>query len=117
MLRALQERFGLKTHRETREVPAWALTVAKGGLKLQKEEIEVDPTRPCWGSAAQTKEWHGLLVLNCSMRRSNLSIRRLCRLQRSAVLRPPCGAIRGRYGTQRNTIDGVSVKMAAIARR
>ena len=30
----LEERFKLKIHHETREVPAYALTVAKGGLKL-----------------------------------------------------------------------------------
>ncbi len=35
MLRALlEDRFQLKTHRETRQVPVYALTVAKGGLKL-----------------------------------------------------------------------------------
>jgi uncharacterized protein (TIGR03435 family) len=31
----LEDRFKLKLHRETREVPAYALTVAKGGPKLQ----------------------------------------------------------------------------------
>lgn len=31
----LEERFHLKTHRETREVPVYIMTVAKGGLKLQ----------------------------------------------------------------------------------
>jgi uncharacterized protein (TIGR03435 family) len=36
MLRALlEERFRLKFHRETREVPICSLTVAKSGLKLQ----------------------------------------------------------------------------------
>ncbi|MGA2072611.1 MAG: M56 family metallopeptidase [Terriglobia bacterium] len=36
MLRALlEERFRLKTHREPREMPVYAMTVAKGGLKLQ----------------------------------------------------------------------------------
>src|SRR5262249_47372554 len=30
----LEDRFKLKIHRETREVPAYALTVAKGGIKL-----------------------------------------------------------------------------------
>jgi len=36
MLQALlEDRFQLKTHRETREVPVYELTVAKGGPKLQ----------------------------------------------------------------------------------
>src|SRR5262249_10312566 len=36
MLRALlEERFHLKTHRATEEVPMYALTVAKGGLKIK----------------------------------------------------------------------------------
>jgi uncharacterized protein (TIGR03435 family) len=37
MLRALlKDRFQLKAHRETKEVPVYALTVAKGGPKLQR---------------------------------------------------------------------------------
>jgi uncharacterized protein (TIGR03435 family) len=36
MLRSLlEERFQLKLHRETKEVPVYALTVAKGGAKLR----------------------------------------------------------------------------------
>jgi uncharacterized protein (TIGR03435 family) len=36
MLRALlEDRFQLKTHHETREIPVYELTVAKGGFKLQ----------------------------------------------------------------------------------
>jgi uncharacterized protein (TIGR03435 family) len=36
MLQAiLEDRFGLKSHRETREVPVYALTAPKGGIKLQ----------------------------------------------------------------------------------
>ncbi len=31
----LEERFRLKTHREAREMPVYAMTVGKGGLKLQ----------------------------------------------------------------------------------
>jgi uncharacterized protein (TIGR03435 family) len=31
----LEERFRLQTHRETREVPVYAMTVGKGGLKVQ----------------------------------------------------------------------------------
>jgi uncharacterized protein (TIGR03435 family) len=33
--RLLEDRFKLKVHRETREMPVYALTVAKGGLKIQ----------------------------------------------------------------------------------
>jgi uncharacterized protein (TIGR03435 family) len=36
MLQALlEERFRLKTHRETREMPVYSMTVGKGGLKVQ----------------------------------------------------------------------------------
>jgi uncharacterized protein (TIGR03435 family) len=39
MLRALlEDRFKMKVHRETREVPVYALTVAKGGPKLQRAQ-------------------------------------------------------------------------------
>ena len=31
----LEERFRLKTHREMREMPVYAMTVGRGGLKLQ----------------------------------------------------------------------------------
>jgi uncharacterized protein (TIGR03435 family) len=40
----LAERFGLKLHREQREMPVFALTVAKGGPKLQKSAL--DPAAP-----------------------------------------------------------------------
>jgi uncharacterized protein (TIGR03435 family) len=32
----LEDRFKLKTHRETREIPVYALTVAKGGIKFPR---------------------------------------------------------------------------------
>ena len=41
MLQALlADRFNLKIHRETKEMPVWALVVAKGGPKLQKADVE-----------------------------------------------------------------------------
>ena len=49
----LQERFNLKFHQETRELPIYALLVAKGGPKLTKGEPDnpvgpkfPDPSRP-----------------------------------------------------------------------
>ena len=46
MLRALlEDRFQLKLHRETREIPVYALTVAKGGLKLHALEPGSCPPR------------------------------------------------------------------------
>jgi len=49
MLRSLlEDRFQLKLHRETKELPVYALTVAKSGLKLQPPKeggcIPVDPS-------------------------------------------------------------------------
>jgi uncharacterized protein (TIGR03435 family) len=50
MLQALLvDRFGLKVHRETRIVPAYALTVAKSGPKLQRAKegcTPIDPAKP-----------------------------------------------------------------------
>lgn len=48
MQRLLEERFHVAVHRETREGPAWIMTVAKGGSKLRPTTAEscqqFDPT-------------------------------------------------------------------------
>jgi bla regulator protein blaR1 len=47
MLQALlEDRFKLKIHRETTQVPAYVLTVAKGGLKLKRVESCTPRTSP-----------------------------------------------------------------------
>jgi bla regulator protein blaR1 len=43
----LEERFQLRFHRETKELPVYALAIAKGGLKLQAGTCaEYDPNNP-----------------------------------------------------------------------
>jgi bla regulator protein BlaR1 len=43
----LEERFQLQLHRETKELPVYALTIAKGGLKLHPGNCtEYDPNNP-----------------------------------------------------------------------
>jgi uncharacterized protein (TIGR03435 family) len=39
----LADRFGLKVHTETKEMPVYALRVAKGGPKLQATQTEIGP--------------------------------------------------------------------------
>jgi uncharacterized protein (TIGR03435 family) len=51
MMRALlEDRFQLRTHRETREVPAYVMTVARGGARLQSSQkgscYQVDRSKP-----------------------------------------------------------------------
>lgn len=42
----LEDRFNLRVHRETREIPVYALTVAKSGLKLQPLKEACTPRDP-----------------------------------------------------------------------
>jgi len=44
----LTDRFQFKFHRETREMPILALTVAKGGLKVQPQEPATSAPRHMW---------------------------------------------------------------------
>lgn len=43
MLPLLEERFGLKYHHESRELPTYALVIAKGGPKLKESAAPVGP--------------------------------------------------------------------------
>jgi uncharacterized protein (TIGR03435 family) len=67
MLQALlEDRFQLKVHRETREIPLYALTVAKSGLKLQPADGgSCTPRDPAQSSlpppASGQKPWCNLL--------------------------------------------------------
>lgn len=58
MRKLLEERLGLKAHKEQRELPVFALTVAKGGLKLEKSTADpvAGPSRN--GSGANGLEMH-----------------------------------------------------------
>jgi uncharacterized protein (TIGR03435 family) len=51
----LEDRFHLKVHWETKEVPVWALTVAKSGPKLKAAEPHALVKLP---DGTET-EWHG----------------------------------------------------------
>jgi uncharacterized protein (TIGR03435 family) len=49
----LEERFQLKAHRETRELPLYELTVAKGGAKVKLSEDQTPPAAILGGGGAQ----------------------------------------------------------------
>ena len=57
MLQLLVDRFGLKYHHEKRELPMYALVVAKGGLKMKPtkpDQGEPDPDAPAPGDPPKT---------------------------------------------------------------
>jgi len=58
MRKLLAERFGLKLHREQREMPAFALTVAKGGPKLEKSAGDPNGGPGSDGSVSNGVETH-----------------------------------------------------------
>ena len=67
MLRALlEERFKLKLHRETKELPVYELVVAKGGPKMEKAKEE-------GGRARMAMEGHGDGVMNASVSSATMS--------------------------------------------
>jgi uncharacterized protein (TIGR03435 family) len=61
MQRLLEDRFQLKFHHETREMAAFALTVAKGGPKLTKSDPvkDTEPSLGFNGGKGQTISGHG----------------------------------------------------------
>ena len=65
MLRSLlEDRFKLKLHRETEEVPMFALTVAKSGLKLKPmKEGDCDPDAPMTTTPTDAKPRCGVLQM------------------------------------------------------
>ncbi len=75
MLQALlEERFHLKTHRETREAQVYALTVAKGGLKIKPAKpggcIPKDPDEePPVSANPRERPFCGDLTVSMGMRR------------------------------------------------
>ena len=62
----LEDRFRLKVHMETRQLPIYALTVAKGGLKLQPVKegscIPRDPGNPTPPQGKTLTDYCGLVV-------------------------------------------------------
>jgi uncharacterized protein (TIGR03435 family) len=110
MLQAvLEERFHLKTHREEREVPIYELTMAPGGLKLQR-----DGDRSCTepDAGGPTRDGRPFLAIDCS---------KIQHAQEGACVqgpptpdKPSCG-LRGLYNPARNTLDIMSGTMDLIA--
>jgi uncharacterized protein (TIGR03435 family) len=64
----LEDRFGLALHRESRELPVYAIVVAKGGLKAKPAGPEAE--QPAWAAAAAKGAHHiapSLLVCRCTL--------------------------------------------------
>jgi uncharacterized protein (TIGR03435 family) len=117
MLQALlEERFKLKIHGETREIPVYALTVAKGGLKLQ-------PTgdRSCTEPDNILRFQGPLIRMGCSKLQRREGSR--TPWDRSQPKPPPtdpgqkpwCGRLRGVGGSSGGMVDILGTTMAEIA--
>ena len=52
MQKLIEDRFGLKFHREKKELSVYAITVAKGGEKIKKDETSTAPI-PGFGGMPQ----------------------------------------------------------------
>ncbi len=62
MVALLEERFGLKYHHETRDLPMYELVVAKGGAKLQASKP--DPAGPDQGPGPAPSPGRHMLMMN-----------------------------------------------------
>ena len=76
LLHLLEERFQLQLHQEQREVPVFALTVDKGGLKIKQVEEPLGNVSVNGGAAGETLSGKGL------------TMPRLCQILSSLVERP-----------------------------
>jgi uncharacterized protein (TIGR03435 family) len=121
MLQALlEDRFKLKVHRETRETPLYALTVANGGLKL-KRAGDLSCTEPDAGGPE--KDGKPFVPLGCiKLQRAeegDCTPRDLTQFPpppRQPGDKPPCGVLRGLVGAHRVTTDLLGATMEQIAR-
>jgi uncharacterized protein (TIGR03435 family) len=124
MLQALlEDRFKLKVRRETRESPLYALTVASGGLKLQRagDRSCAEPD----AGGAQLDDGRPVAFLGCSkIQRADEGVctprdpTQLSPPPRQPGDKPPCGVFRGLEGrsTPRHMTDILGTTMAQIAR-
>jgi bla regulator protein blaR1 len=60
MLPVLQERYGLKFHRETRDLQVYTLVVAKGGSKLQPVQTDAPDSKGGFGRAMMRLSGEGM---------------------------------------------------------
>jgi uncharacterized protein (TIGR03435 family) len=58
----VQERFQLKVHKESRELPIYALTVGKGGLKIAGTPVDPDAPPPKVFEAAGSGSADGVVI-------------------------------------------------------
>jgi uncharacterized protein (TIGR03435 family) len=93
----LEDRFGLKIHHETRELPVYALVVAKNGPKLPSPK-DGSCTPP---EAGEPSEWAG---------------GRMAPPGQGATSLPACGAIRISLGASGPRMQGGQVTTAELAR-
>jgi uncharacterized protein (TIGR03435 family) len=124
MLQALlEDRFKLKVRRETRETPLYALTVASGGIKLQRagDHRCAEPD----AGGAQLDDGRPVAFLGCSkLQRAeagSCTPRDLTQFPPPPLQpgdKPPCGVLRGLEGrsTPRHMTDILGTTMAQIAR-